>query len=144
MCKYFPAGLYSVLFLLLLCISGCNIAGAGFGGHTPPKKIICDKPWVISANYSIVPIDPKEKHGKLTERFKEFVIHIHYSSDNNFIDVPMVVESVNPEIGELQMKANMQPIPCDSGIEYVAYYIDDLFDNHYNMSKYYIVPVSKN
>jgi hypothetical protein len=143
MYKHFPAGLYSVSLLLLLYVGGCFEAGGGFLHYGPPEKIPCGKPWVISAGHDVVPVDPKEKHGKLTERYKNVAIHIRYSSDNNFIAVPMVVESVNPKIGELQMKADMKPIPCESGIEYVGYFIDCVFDNHYNRSKYYIVLVSK-
>jgi hypothetical protein len=140
--KYFLVGLYSVSLSLLLCVSGCFEAGGMGMYYGPPKNIACGNPWIISVGYYVVPVDPKEKHGKLTERIKDVVIYIHYSSDNNFIAVPMVVERVNPKTGELQMAANMPPIPCDSGIEYVAYYINDMSDNHYNQSKYYIVPVS--
>lgn len=111
--------------------------------YGPPKNIVCGKPWVITVDFSLTLADPKEKHGKLAERYKDFVIYIHYSSDNNFIAVPMVVESANPKTGELQMKADMKPIPCDANIEYVGYRIDCMFDNHYNRSKYYIVPVGK-
>jgi hypothetical protein len=143
MCKDFWAELFSVLLLLLLCTSGCQVAGGGFGFHSPPKNIVCGQPWVISFSFYVVPIDPKEKYGKLTERYKDVVIHIHYSSDTNFITVPMVVESANPKTGELRMKADMKPIPCDANIEYVGYRMDCMLNNHYNQSKYYIVPVSK-
>jgi hypothetical protein len=55
----------------------------------------------------------------------------------------MIVDSVDAETGKLQMKADMNPIPCNSGIEYVGFIIDDTFDNSYNKSDYYIVPVIK-
>ncbi|MGA2679725.1 MAG: hypothetical protein ABSF37_10560 [Sedimentisphaerales bacterium] len=146
--KYLLAGLYSVSLLLLLCISGCQVAGGRGGGgithYSPLSSVDCGKPWVISVGYSLAMVDRKEKPSKLIERFKAGVVHIHYSSDNNFIDVPMVFESVNPETGKLKMKADMKPIPCDSNIEYVGYLIDFMFDNHYKKSKYHIVPVTKN
>ena len=96
-----------------------------FYGH--PKRIICDEPWVITVKYVVIPVDPKEKRGKLTERYKNITIHIRDSLNDNFLAVPMAVESVNPEIGEMQMKADMKPIPCNFGIEYVEYYIDCIF-----------------
>jgi hypothetical protein len=131
-------------FVLCLfpCVSGCNIAGGGFVHYRPPKEIICDKPWVITIGYSVVPVDPKEKRGKLTERYKNITIHIRDSLNNNFLAVPMVIESVNPKIG-MYMKADMNPISCSSGIEYVEYYIDSVFDRRSNSTKTYRIPVSK-
>ncbi len=129
---------------LSLCISGCNIAGGGFVHYRPPKKIICDQPWVITIGYSVVPVDPKEKYGKLAERWKNVTIHIRDSLNGNFLAVPMVVESVNPQIGEIYYKADMKPLPCNSGIEYVEYYIDEIFGPNYNRTRLYKIPVSKN
>ncbi|MGA2172003.1 MAG: hypothetical protein ABSG82_03180 [Sedimentisphaerales bacterium] len=144
MCKYYSAALYSLLFLGLLCTSGCQVAGGGGMFYGPPNNIICEKPWDITVKYVVVPIDPKEKFGKLTERYKNVTIHLRDSVNSDFVAVPMVVESANSGIGELQMKADMKPIPCNSGIEYVEYYIDCMFNGVYNRTKLYRVPISKN
>lgn len=143
MWKDFLAGLYSVSLLLLLCISGCLVPRSGGMSHLSPKNIVCGQPWVISAVFYIVPSDPKERYGKLTERYKDVTIHIRDSVNSDFVAVPMVVESANPAKGEIQYLANMKATPCDSGIEYVEYYIDKTFKGIYNRSKYYTVPVSK-
>ena len=141
--KDFPAEIYSVLFFLLLCIGGCYLPSGGGTIHTPSKKIICDKPWVITLGFYVWPEDPKEKYGKLAERWKDVTIHIRDFSNDNFLAVPMVIESVNPEIGEMRMKADMKLIPCDSGVEYVEYYIEDTFGYHYSRTEIFKVPVSR-
>lgn len=144
MCKDSSAGLFSVLLLLLLCISGCyfpNSVGMRYG---PPREIVCGKPWLIELSYHVVPLDPKQKHGKLTERIKDVVIYIHNSSDSNFIAIPLSATNISPEIGEIQFNATMKPVPCDSGIEYVEYYIEETCDCVYNRTRLYRVPVGKN
>jgi hypothetical protein len=143
MCKYFLAGLYSVSLLLLLYISGCLEAGSGHMRYGPPKNIVCGKPWVITVDFSLTLADPKEKHGKLAERYKDVVIHIRDSSNSNFITMPMVIENVTPATGDIQFNATMKAIPCDSGITYVEYYIDEMFNCVYNRTKLYRVPVTK-
>jgi hypothetical protein len=60
----------------------------------------------------------------------------------------MVLENMNLNRGELYWKADMKPILCDSGIEYVEYYIDfSIIEfGHYNKhhgTDFYKVPVSK-
>lgn len=143
MYKYFPAMLYCVLFFLLLCISGCQVAGGGFVHYYPPKKIICDEPWVITIGFSISIADPEEKYGKLAERWKNITIHIRDSSDSNFLAVPMVIQDADPKTGKSYFKADMKPISCDPSIKYVEYYIDEMFDYHYNRTEIYKVPVGK-
>jgi len=138
----FTAGLYFVL-CLFPWISGCYLPEGGGMFYGPPKKIICDKPWEITVKYVVIPADPKEKYGKLSERYRDVTIHIRDSLNGNFLAVPMVIESVNPEIGEMRMKADMKLIPCDSGVEYVEYYIDNIFGPNYNRTKLYKIPVSK-
>jgi len=142
MYKYLVTGLYYVLFLLLPGITGCIVVGGGGMFHHPPEKIICDKPWVITAIFVVTPRDPKEKYGKLTERWT-VAVNIRNSSIGNFTAVPMVIESVNPEMGELHLKANMKPIPCTPDINYIDYYIDDIFDHNYHRMGLHSVPVSK-
>jgi hypothetical protein len=133
-----------VLLFLLSFIGGCQVAGGGFGGPILPKNIICDKPWAISAVYSITPPDPREKRGKLTEMYKDVVIHIRYSSDSNFIAVPMAIESVTPTTSEIRFNAIMKPILCDSGVTYIECYIDLMINGVYERNKLYKVQVSKN
>ncbi len=94
--------------------------------------------------YVVVPIDPKERYGKLTERYKDVMIHIRNSVNSDFVAVPMVVENANPAKGEIQYIANMKAIPCNAGITYVEYYIDEMFKGVYNGTKSYRVPVNKN
>jgi hypothetical protein len=142
--KAFPAEIYSALFLLLLCISGCNIAGGGGMFYEPPKKIICDKSWDVTVKFVVIPVDPKEKRGKLVERYKNVTIHIRNSLNGDFLAVPMVIENANPKIGEIYYKTDMKPISCNSDIEYVEYYIDDIFGPNYNRTEAFKVPVSKN
>lgn len=144
-CRYKKS---TTIMCFLLClfpwISGCYLPGGGGTIHTPSKKIICDKPWEITVEFFVIPVDPKEKHGKLAEEWKDVTIHIRDSLNGNFLAVPMVVESVNPKISKMYLKASMKPIPCDSGIEYVEYYMDFVFDRRNNSTKTYKVPVSKN
>ncbi|MDD5134222.1 MAG: hypothetical protein PHP01_02270 [Phycisphaerae bacterium] len=134
-----------LLFTFLLC--GCQLANfAGGGGmyYQPPEKIICEKSWEIKLAFYVWPTDPKEKYGKLSERWKDVIIHIRDSSAGDFSTVPMVLQNVDTNIGKLYFKANMKPIPCSFGIKYVEYYIDEMFDGHYNRTELYRVPVSKN
>jgi hypothetical protein len=142
--KYFLVGLYSVSLSLLLCASGCQVAGGGGMRYNPPENVICGHPWVISADFYIIPPDQKERYGKLTERYKDVTVYICNSRDSNFIAVPMVVESANPKTGDLRMKADMKLIPCDSGITYVEYYICSKLNGVYNRTKSYRVPIIKN
>ena len=144
MWKYFVTGLFSGLPLLLLSVSGCLEAGSGHMRYGPPEKIVCGKPWVITVNFSLTLADPKEKHGKLSERYKDVMIHIRDSSNGDFISVPMVIENADPATGDIQFSAIMKEIPCDSGITYVEYYIDEIFNCVYNRTKLYRIPVSKN
>ena len=133
MCKNFGAGLYSVL-LLLLCISGCYVAGITWGRSLPPKNIVCDIPW--EATIDIV-VNPPQLIGNHPERCKDVTIHIRDSVDGNFIAVPMVLEKANLNRGELYWKADMKPILCDAGVEYVEYYIDYTIREFGHYSKYY-------
>jgi hypothetical protein len=137
----------SILFFLLLYINGCQLAhfaGGGFTYYDPPDKIACDKPWEITVVYSISTADPKEKYGKLAERWKDATIRIRDSSKGDFLAVPMVIQSVDLKTGESYFKATMKPIPCDSNIAYLEYYIDVIFDNNYNRTTLYRVPVGRN
>jgi hypothetical protein len=144
MCKKFSAGGYFVLFLFLLLIGGCQVAGGGFRRYSPPEKIVCDRPWDITIVYSITMPDPKERYGKLSERWKDVTVHIRDSSDSNFIAVPVVLQSANPKTGESCFKVTMKPVSCGSYIKYVEYYIDYMFDNNYSGTRLYRVPVSRN
>jgi hypothetical protein len=131
-------------FVLCLfpCISGCYLPGGGGGSIRPPKKVICDKPWVITTVFSVWPDDPQEKYGKLTDRYRNVVIHIRDSTTNDYTAVPAETPGVVFHEGtRLAVKANMKPIPCDSGIEYVEYYMDFVFDGRNNSTKKYRVPV---
>ena len=134
---------YSLLFLILFFIDGCQVAGGGGYFYQPPKEIVCDRPWTIRILFVVTPRDPKEKLGKLTERYKDITIHFHDYAINEFISIPMVVESANTKTGQFQMKAEMKPIPCDSDEKYVDYYIDFTFKGIYNSSKHFIIPVIK-
>jgi hypothetical protein len=145
MCKDFWAGVFSVLLLLLLCTSGCYVAGSIFTTHHPQNDIVCNISWEIPVE---IHINPPELIGKHPERCKDVTIHIRDSVDGNFIAVPMVLESVNFKVGKLYWKADMKPILCDAGVEYVEYYIDYTIREfgHYNKyyrTDYYRVPVSK-
>jgi hypothetical protein len=145
--KYYQAVLYSVLFLVLLCIGGCQLlhfAGGGFHSHMPPEKIICDKPWTVTISFCITMPDPKEKYGKLAGRWKDVTIHIRNSSDSNLVAVPMVLQSADPKTGYSVFSADMKPIPCDPNVKYVEYYEDGRFDNCFSGTRLYRVPVSKN
>jgi hypothetical protein len=142
-CKYYALTLYSLLFLGLPCISGCYVAGGVCGMTAPPRNIPCDNPCVITIS---IFVNPPEALGKHIERCKNVTLHIRNSLSDNFAAVPMVLESANFNAGELCWNATIEPIPCDSHIEYVEYYIDYTFG--YNYSKYYRtncykVPVSK-
>jgi hypothetical protein len=120
------------------------LPGGGGGSIRPPEKIICDKPWVIPIVFSVWPDDPKEKYGKLVDRYRNVVIHIYDSTTNDYTTVPAETPGiVFNERKRLAIRANMKPIPCDSGIEYVEYYIDFVFDGRNNSTKIYRVPVSK-
>jgi hypothetical protein len=141
--RTFPKGLYSILFFILLFISGCNIAGGGFVEYSPPKKIICNTPWTIIMKFSVVPVDPKEKYGKLAGRYKDVTIHIRDSVNSDFVVVTMIVESVDPATGEIKYIAYMKPISYNTDIRYVEYYMDYMFDHSYNRTELYRVPVSK-
>jgi hypothetical protein len=138
--KYFPAGLYSALFFLLSFINGCYVAGGIHGRCVPPEKIACGKPRVIAID---IVVNPPEALGKHIERCKDVTIHIRDSLNGNFVAVPMVLESVRLKFGELHWNATMKPIPCDSGIGYVEYYIDYMFGLKYYRTKYYRIPVSR-
>lgn len=144
MCKDFWTGLFSVLLLLLLCISGCELAGGGWLHYRPPDKIVCGTPWVMEVGYSITPYDPKEKRGKLTEKYKNVVVHIRDSSDSNYVAVPMVLEKAIPATSEIWFNSTMKPIPCDPAITYVEYYIEHMINGVYERTRLYKVPVSKN
>ena len=124
--------LFAVLFFLPLCISGCYFAGSIFTYHHPQNNIVCNISWEIPVE---IHINPPQRIGNHPERCKDVTIHIRNSADSNFIAVPMVLENANLNRGELHWKADMKPISCDSGIEYVEYYIDYTFG--YNYSKYY-------
>ncbi len=148
MYKYFLAGLYSVSLLLLLCISGCYVAGVIWERTLPPDKIICDWPWYASIDIVVNPPQIIDKH---PERCKNVTVHIRDSADSNFIAVPMVLDSTNLNRGALYLywKAEMKPVPCDSNIDYVEYYIDFSIVEygHHNVNRStdtYRVPVSKN
>jgi len=143
--KYYPGVLYSLLFLGLLCTSGCYVAGITWGRSLPPKNIVCGVSWETTID---IVINPPQLIGNHPERCKDVTIHICNSADSNFIAVPMVLENANLNRGELHWKADMKPILCDSGVEYVEYYIEYTIREfgHYNKyyrTDYYKVPVSK-
>ena len=134
-----------LLFAFLLC--GCqltNFAGGGGMYYQPPGKIICDKSWEIALAFCVWPADPKEKYGELSERWKDVTIHIRDSSTGDFLTVPMVLQNADPKTGKSYFKADMKPIPCSFGIKYVEYYIDEMFDGHYNRTELYRIPVNEN
>jgi hypothetical protein len=56
----------------------------------------------------------------------------------------MVLRKANPETGDACFRVDMKPITCGSGIKYVEYYIDEMFDEHYNRTELYKIPVSRN
>ncbi|MGA2679780.1 MAG: hypothetical protein ABSF37_10845 [Sedimentisphaerales bacterium] len=92
--------------------------------HNPPKKIACDNPWVIEIDICIIPYETLGSH---IDRCKDVTIHIRDSSNNSYTAVPMIVEKINRNLGRMDLKADMKPIPCDSNIGYVEYYIDYMF-----------------
>jgi hypothetical protein len=145
MCKKLSAVLYSVLFLLLLCISGCYVAAVTWGKSLPPKNIVCDKSWEVTIDIVVNPPQLIDKH---SERCRDVIVHIRNSADSNFIAVPMVLDSMNLDRGEFYWKADIKPVSCDSNIEYVEYYIDYSIVEFGHYSKYhrigfYKVPVSR-
>jgi hypothetical protein len=130
--KIFAIPLISLLFLSMFCISGCYVAGSVYGITPPPRNIICENPCTITVT---IFGNPPEMLGKHIERCKNVTLHIRYSSNNDFTSIPMALEKVNSDAGELCWNANIDPFTCDIGIEYVEYYIDYTFG--YNYQKYY-------
>jgi hypothetical protein len=99
---------------------------------------------MIEVGYSITPPDPKERRGKLTEKYKDVAVHIRGSSDSNFVAVPMVLEKAIPATSEIWFISTMKTVPCDSNITYVEYYIENRTNGVYGRTQLYRVPVSKN
>jgi hypothetical protein len=110
-------------------------------------NIVCGISWEATIDIVVRPPQTVYKH---PERCKDVTVHIRDSADSNFIAVHMVLDSANLNRGEcyLYWKAGMKPVPCDSNIEYVEYYIDFSIVKygHYNVNRRtdcYRVPVSK-
>lgn len=124
-------------------MSGCQIAGSGHMRYIPPQKIICNKEWKTEICVSLTLPDPKEKYGKFVDRYKDVNIHIRDSLNENYINVPMIIKKADQATGEIIFTTTMKAIPCNTGIEYVEYYIDFIFDHNYQRTKIYKIPVSK-
>ena len=140
--KYFRIVVYFILLFSILGIDGCGLGARLNANHNPPQKIVCDNPWAIEIDICIIPYKTLGSH---IDRCKDVAIHIRDSSNNSYTAVPMIVENINRNLGKINLKADMKPIPCDSGIGYVEYYIDYMFGRKgckYYRTDLYKVPVS--
>lgn len=131
----FTAGLLFLSLILMLSASGCWWSGGGTM-HRSIDTICCDSPWVVKVMYKN---DPKDWRVNFAKESKTFFVHYRVSSSGEFATVPMVAEKLEPEIGQIYLKADMPPVPCGRAGELVEYYYDHInsYNHCYNRSKIY-------
>lgn len=126
--------------LILLCavaiflLTGC--AGGGGSVHIPPEYIEANSPTAIKMELTVCGAGS----GKLNERYTNITLYYRISGQEEFTSVSMIPTSITKK--RLYVQATLPPFDVEDNT-FVEYYIDFLFDGHYNKREIVRVPVKK-
>jgi hypothetical protein len=108
-------------------IAGCGggLAGGGGSYHTPPKAIRIGQPTALSVDFKAWGAGA----GKLSTRYKNVLCHYRIVGSEVYSEIPMTPTSETPE--RLTVEGVIPPMAAKPG-DQLEYYIDEMFDGHYN------------
>jgi len=117
-----------------MLITGCP--GGGGSLHHPPKYIKANCSTVLEMELTVWGAG----RGKLNKRYTDITLHYRVSGQEKFTSVSMIETSVTKK--RLIVQATLPPFNV-KGDAFVEYYIDFLFDGHYNKREIVRVPIKK-